>query len=105
MMFTVDFEIPLPHQQPVKPLIQPEKPSKQSVVSGTEGMSSAIASLFESRHPWTKEGSLENSYGFGGFSSGGLLGIRGSMPRLPSFKVTVVTCLCERVICIPENRR
>ena len=58
-------------------------------MSGTEGMSSAIASLFESRHPWTKDGSLENSYGFGGFSSGGLLGIRGSMPRLPSFKVII----------------
>ncbi|KAK7088600.1 histone-lysine N-methyltransferase SETD1B-A-like [Littorina saxatilis] len=64
---------------------KPAKPSKPAV-SGMEGMSSAIASLFESRHPWTKDGGLENSYGFGGFSGGGLLGIRGGMPRLPSFK-------------------
>lgn len=50
-------------------------------------MSSAIASLFESRHPWTKDGALESGLGFSSFGSGGLLGIRGGMPRLPSFKV------------------
>ena len=64
-----------------------EKGGKHATLSSTEGMSSAIALLFEARHPWTKEGSLEHSYGFGGLSGGGLLGIRGGMPRLPSFKV------------------
>lgn len=64
-----------------------EKPSKPSQPNATEGISSTIASLFESRHPWTKEGGLESGFGFSGFGSGGLLGIRGSMPRLPSFKV------------------
>ncbi|KAK7487946.1 hypothetical protein BaRGS_00020847 [Batillaria attramentaria] len=77
-------------KQPVKPLIPvdkaPDKPAKSIAPSATDGMSSAIASLFESRHPWTRDGGLESGLGFGGFGSGGLLGIRGGMPRLPSFK-------------------
>ncbi|KAL8576109.1 hypothetical protein ACOMHN_001459 [Nucella lapillus] len=79
-------------KQPLRPLNQPEKVSKPAAVkSSTDGMSSTIASLFESRHPWSKDGGLENSYGFGGFSGGGLLGIRGGMPQLPSFKKKLPT--------------
>ena len=66
-----------------------DKSTKPSAPKGSsEGISSTLAGLFEQpRHPWGKDGSIENTYGMGGFQTGGLLGFRGGMPRLPSFKV------------------
>ncbi|XP_041348148.1 histone-lysine N-methyltransferase SETD1-like [Gigantopelta aegis] len=63
-------------------------PSKPAPTSQPQSaMSSTIASLFESRHPWSREGGLESGLGFGqGFGVGGLLGLRGGMPKMPSFK-------------------
>lgn len=65
----------------------PEKPSsiKPTVTVGKKEVSSTIASLFEPQHPWTKEGEI-NFSSYSGGMSGGFLGIRGGMPRLPSFK-------------------
>ncbi|XP_060064681.1 histone-lysine N-methyltransferase SETD1-like [Ylistrum balloti] len=64
-----------------------EKPSsvKPTVTVGKKEVSSTIASLFEPQHPWTKEGEI-NFSSYSGGMSGGFLGIRGGMPRLPSFK-------------------
>lgn len=53
----------------------------------TGGITSALAGLFEARHPWAREGGLESGLGFNRYSSGGLLGIRSGMSKLPSFKV------------------
>merc|ERR1712154_400641 len=49
-------------------------------------MTSALAGLFQPRHPWGQEGGLESGLGFTRFNSGGLLGIRGGISKLPSFK-------------------
>lgn len=81
--------------QPQKSLFiekQPEKPqtSKQAVVTvGKSEVSSTLASLFETHHPWSKEGEINYSYSGMGMGSGGFLGIRGGMPRLPSFKASI----------------
>ncbi|XP_033748294.1 histone-lysine N-methyltransferase SETD1-like isoform X2 [Pecten maximus] len=66
----------------------PDKPSsiKPTVTVGKKEVSSTIASLFEPQHPWTKEGEINFGSYSGGGMSGGFLGIRGGMPRLPSFK-------------------
>ena len=76
-------------QQPSKITAVEEKPEKKppSAPSSTSGMTSALAGLFEARHPWAKEGGLEAGLGFNRYSSGGLLGIRSGMSKLPSFKV------------------
>ncbi|GFS24985.1 histone-lysine N-methyltransferase SETD1B-like [Elysia marginata] len=64
-----------------------EKPEKKPpALSNTSGITSALAGLFEARHPWAKEGGLEAGLGFNRYSSGGLLGIRSGMSKLPSFK-------------------
>ncbi|CAH1801412.1 unnamed protein product [Owenia fusiformis] len=50
-------------------------------------LSSSIASLFETRSPWSQEGGPLGPGGFGP-QAGGFLGIRGGMgmPKLPSFR-------------------
>ncbi|XP_063397090.1 histone-lysine N-methyltransferase SETD1B-like [Mytilus trossulus] len=65
---------------PTKPA-ESKKPS--TVTVGKSEVMSTLATLFEPQHPWSKEGEV-NLGGFGG--GGGFLGIRGGMPRLPSFK-------------------
>jgi len=69
---------------------KPSGTSKSSTVTvGKSEVSSTLASLFEPQHPWSKDGEV-NLGGFGGSmggGGGGFLGIRGGMPRLPSFKV------------------
>ena len=71
------------------PEVKVEKPEqKSSDVSGT------LAGLFAAqqdrpRHPWSKEGEFNIGATYGGpmGMSGGFLGIRTGMPRMPSFKV------------------
>ncbi|GFO09816.1 histone-lysine N-methyltransferase setd1b-like [Plakobranchus ocellatus] len=75
------------NKQPSKSAAVEEKTEKKPLVpASTSGMTSALAGLFEARHPWAKEGGLEAGLGFNRFSSGGLLGIRSGMSKLPSFK-------------------
>ena len=67
---------------------QQEKPAEK-----TEVVSATLASLFSQperpRHPWSKEGQFDigATYGQSMGLGGGFLGIRGGMPRMPSFKV------------------
>lgn len=65
----------------------PEKSTSSSkpstITVGKSEVTSTLASLFEPQHPWSREGEIN----MGGFMGGGFLGIRGGMPRLPSFKV------------------
>lgn len=73
---------------PVKVPNAEEKKEKAAPVSATTpAITSALAGLFEARHPWAKEGGLESGLGFNRYSSGGLLGIRSGFSKLPSFKV------------------
>ncbi|CAG5119010.1 unnamed protein product, partial [Candidula unifasciata] len=75
------------HKQPSKlssAEIKKDKPTPTS--DSTGGITSALAGLFEARHPWAREGGLESGLGFNRYSSGGLLGIRSGMSKLPSFK-------------------
>ncbi|RUS91880.1 hypothetical protein EGW08_000282 [Elysia chlorotica] len=75
------------NKQPSKVPAVEEKPEKKPAApASTSGMTSALAGLFEARHPWAKEGGLEAGLGFNRYSSGGLLGIRSGMSKLPSFK-------------------
>lgn len=57
------------------------------LTSGRSDVNSTLASLFETQHPWRQEGGFEAHYG--GAHGGGFLGIRGVMPRMPSFKKKV----------------
>lgn len=69
---------------PEKSYDKPSSPSKPSTVTiGKSEVTSTLASLFEPQHPWSREGEIN----MGGFMGGGFLGIRGGIPRLPSFKV------------------
>ncbi|KAK3084381.1 hypothetical protein FSP39_012573 [Pinctada imbricata] len=71
----------LPERVPEKPTTRPT-----TVTVGKSEVTSTLASLFEPQHPWSKDGEM-NLSGFGGMGfGGGFLGIRGGMPRLPSFK-------------------
>lgn len=75
------------NKQPSKSAASEEKTEKKPPApSNTPGITSALAGLFEARHPWAKEGGLEAGLGFNRYSSGGLLGIRSGMSKLPSFK-------------------
>ena len=56
-----DSDPPAEPEKPEKPA--PEVAAKPASARATEGMSSAIASLFESRHPWTKDGGIEKTCG------------------------------------------
>ncbi|KAK3592640.1 hypothetical protein CHS0354_034716 [Potamilus streckersoni] len=65
---------------------KPDNGKKISVDNKTD-ISPALASLFERpQHPWSREGEINILAGFGGMGGGGFLGIRGGMPRMPSFK-------------------
>ena len=77
----------------IKPVDKPvEKSSTLQAKPVKPELSSTIASLFEPipSHPWSKEGEINfGSYASGGMGGGGILGIKGGMPRMPSFKVGI----------------
>lgn len=80
---------------PEKSYDKPSSPSKPSTVTiGKSEVTSTLASLFEPQHPWSREGEIN----MGGFMGGGFLGIRGGIPRLPSFKV-----ITEVILMIFQN--
>jgi hypothetical protein len=66
-----------------------EKPKTEAAPK--QDITATLSSLFEKQSPWSSEGgalgALSSGMGLGG--RGGLLGIRSSMPKLPSFRVPV----------------
>ena len=87
---------------PERPEIKPQKP-----VEKTEVVSSTLASLFaqpeKPRHPWSKDGQFDigATYGQSGMG-GGFLGIRGGMPRMPSFKVCNIVAIFAALVLWPN---
>ncbi|XP_064619680.1 histone-lysine N-methyltransferase SETD1B-like [Lineus longissimus] len=71
----------------VKPASVLDKPKTE--VAPKQDITATLSSLFEKQSPWSSEGgalgALSSGMGLGG--RGGLLGIRSSMPKLPSFRV------------------
>ncbi|XP_067683254.1 histone-lysine N-methyltransferase SETD1B-A-like [Haliotis asinina] len=78
--------------KPTKSLPSIEKTVKSTPApaptTNQNAMSSTIASLFESKPSWSRDGVIDSGFGSfnRSFGSGGLLGIRGGMPKMPSFK-------------------
>ena len=72
-------------------MVKPLLPLPEKVVAARTTAPSApkvdptasLSSLFESQNPWKSEG------GFATMGQGGYFGIRGAMPKMPSFRVPV----------------
>lgn len=76
-----------PQKAPLEKALVPKSKATITYSSRAE-VTGSLAPLFETQHPWSKDGGFENN--LGGFGMGGVLGIRGGMPKLPSFKVHVL---------------
>ncbi|GAB1604481.1 histone-lysine N-methyltransferase SETD1-like isoform X1 [Argonauta hians] len=80
-------KVPLIKDSPIKNTKPNTTPQTTNQVSGKNEVNSTLAPLFETQHPWRQEGGFDNHYN--GSHGGGFLGIRGVMPRMPSFKKKV----------------
>ncbi|XP_074640812.1 uncharacterized protein LOC141898676 [Tubulanus polymorphus] len=61
-----------------------DKPLKSSSV--TQDTTASLSALFEVQHPWKEGGSFAGIRAGCGIGGGGLLGIRGSVPKIPKFR-------------------